>query len=189
MVDFFVPSGNEEEFAKAAKEIGVDEFVFLYSFKDYKKKLSGEYETGVIFEDEVSISMVRKAVQLSDYVVVKAYDNLREVLEKNKRIYVYGLELGEQKDFVHFRNSGLNHVLVKIAKDNKIKFLFNFSEFLSLNPKKRGVVLGRLKQNIELFKKYKVEFSFASFANSKFNIKKGYGAIQKLLESNKLDLI
>lgn len=189
MVEFFVPNGNEEELAEAANRLGIDKAIFLYNVKDYRDKSKGEYKTGIIFEDEVSNSVVRKALQLSDYVVIKSYDNLREIIEKNKGLYVYGLEFGEQKDFIHFRNSGLNHILAKIAKDNKIKFLFNFSEFLSLNSRKRGIVLGRLKQNLGLFKKYKVEFNFVSFADNKFNIKKGYNAIQKLLESNKLDLI
>jgi len=38
-----------------------------------------------------------------------------------------------------------------------------------------------------MYKKVNVEFNFASFASNGFGIKKNFSALQKILESNKVD--
>jgi RNase P/RNase MRP subunit p30 len=118
-------------------------------------------------------------------VVVRCNENIREIMEQTRNIYVFGCEDQKKHDFIHYRNSGLNHILANIAKENKIKFLFNFAEFIKLDNHKRAIVLGRLKQNIMLYNKYKVGFEFASFASTQFQLKKDMIAIKRLLESNK----
>jgi len=143
MVDFFVPKRNEKQLVEAALAMGITDFVFLYSLEDYKKysKDDSSYQKGVLLKDKVTLSRVLKATKLSEYVVVKATEGIRKIMERCKGIYIYGSEMDDKADFVHFRNSGLNHVLMNIAKEKNITFLFNFRDFLELGNKKRAVVL------------------------------------------------
>jgi hypothetical protein len=195
MTDFFITkNNNEQELISFAKKLNIVRFVLLYSFKEYKNIIASNFfsdvEKGIIIE-KANVNDILRASQISKYVVVKmdfSYkDKLRSILEKCKGIYIYGIEFHDEFDFVHFRNSGLNHILVNIASDNKIKFLFNFADFLKLDNKKKAIVLGRLKQNMILYNKADVDFDFTSFAIDKYGIKKDLNTIQKLLKSNKVD--
>ena len=69
MVDFFIPKGNEEELASTAFMLGIDDFVFLYSFDEFKKllKKESEFKMGILFEEKPSSSKLNKAVNMTDY--------------------------------------------------------------------------------------------------------------------------
>lgn len=184
MVDFFVPNENEEELLNIVGA-GSKDIIFLYSMGDFKSaKVANK---GILLKEKYTLNDIFKAQRLAKNVVVKYNDNIRMILEKTKRIIIYGCENENKLDFIHHRNSGLNHILLAIAKKNRIRFLFNFKDFLSLTDNRKAIVLGRLKQNIMLYKKYKVMFNFASFATDKYEIKKDYSSLQKLLESNKIE--
>lgn len=88
-------------------------------------------------------------------------DNLnRKVLEKLP-ISILLINLKGRKDFQKQRNSGLNQVLAKIAKKNKIKIGINFDEIIeSKNLKEKSEILARIKQNIFLCNKNKVQMKF-----------------------------
>lgn len=79
-------------------------------------------------------------------------------------------ELYEDKDSLHERNSGLNHILCKLAKKNNIIIAFSFSDILKADSK----LLGKIMQNIKLCRKYKVRTLIASFASSKFEMRSPY---------------
>ena len=59
---------------------------------------------------------------------------------------------GKQDNFKQ-RDSGLNHVLCNLARDNDIVFGIDFLEILEVQGKERGEVLARIMQNIMLCKK------------------------------------
>lgn len=88
-------------------------------------------------------------------------DNLnRKVLEK-LAISILLINLKGRKDFQKQRNSGFNQVLAKIAKKNKIKIGINFDEIIeSKNLKEKSEILARIKQNIFLCNKNKVQMKF-----------------------------
>ncbi len=89
----------------------------------------------------------------------------REELKKNIDI-VYGFEESNRKDFIHHRNSGMNHVLAKILHEKDIIVAFSFNSFLSGKD-----VIGRMRQNVKLCRKYKVKMVFASFATSPYEMR------------------
>ena len=60
---------------------------------------------------------------------IKSSDDDRRVFEKNKNIFIYNLE-DKNRDFIHYRNSGLNQVLCKLAKKNDIAICFNFQYYI-----------------------------------------------------------
>src|SRR3989338_11038963 len=71
----------------------------------------------------------------------------RKAFEKKKDIIVYNLE-DQKRDFIHFRNSGLNQVLCKLAKKNNIAVAFNFNLVLNNDEMSRSQILGRMMQNV-----------------------------------------
>ena len=83
----------------------------------------------------------------------------RKVLEK-LLIQILLINLNERKDFSKQRNSGFNQVMAKITKKNNIQIGINLEELKNSKPKEK--ILARLKQNIELCKKNKIQMKFIS---------------------------
>jgi len=93
----------------------------------------------------------------------------RNFFESKKTDIITSLETSLEKDRTHYRESGLNHVLCKLAKKNKIAIAFNFNNIL--NAKKRYPLLGRIMQNIRLCRKYKIPMIIVSFANDRYDMR------------------
>jgi len=70
----------------------------------------------------------------------------------------------DEEDFMHFRNSGLNQVLVKLAKKNDVGIGFSINN-LQKNENKIDL-LGKIMQNIMLCNKYKVKVYIVEFINN-----------------------
>jgi len=77
--------------------------------------------------------------------------------------------LGNRKDSLHQRNSGLNHVLCILARDHTVAIGFSFSSIL--RSQKRGELLGRMMQNIRLCRKYRVQMVIGSFAQTPWELR------------------
>jgi RNase P/RNase MRP subunit p30 len=108
----------------------------------------------------------------------KDFNKLRELVKKEKKIKIYSsdddeinrkvieklpveillINLENRKDFLKQRNSGFNQVLAKIAKKKKVKIGINLDEIIE--SKEQNRVIARLKQNISICKKEKLEMQF-----------------------------
>ncbi len=75
-------------------------------------------------------------------------------------------ELG---DFMHSRNSGLNQVLVKLAKKNNISIGFSFNKIIKLDNLSKAKLLGKIMQNVRLCNKYKVKIYIVNFFNDEID--------------------
>jgi len=84
----------------------------------------------------------------------------RKVLEKIKINIYLSPETNQEKDRLKQRSSGLNQVLCKIAKQNKITIGINLSK---INNSK---ILARIKQNIKLCRKSKTRIVVGTFAKN-----------------------
>ncbi|MBI5066526.1 hypothetical protein HZA97_09940 [Candidatus Woesearchaeota archaeon] len=166
-MDFVFPNNNEEEFAKTAKKLSIDNLVFVYTDIKMVKKMEG-VKTALL----ASPKQVNSAKRFVDFVIVKSGEDDRFALEKSKPDFMFGFEFAGRKDFMHQRASGLNQVLCKIAKKNNIKILFPFSDLLKQLPENKSVIIGRLIQNIKLCRKYGVSLSICSFAKTPFEMRK-----------------
>lgn len=83
----------------------------------------------------------------------------RKILEKTE-INILLLNQKNRKDFQKQRDSGLNQVLVKLAKKSNTKIGINLDEIIETNPKQKAEILARIKQNIKLCSKNKVQMQF-----------------------------
>ena len=96
----------------------------------------------------------------------------RKVLEKEP-INILLLNQSKRKDFQKQRNSGFNHVFAKIAKKNNVAIGINIDEIIDSEKKQKAEILARIKQNIKLCNKNKLEMKFIFQKNKKsiYNLK------------------
>src|SRR3989338_8145669 len=76
----------------------------------------------------------------------------RKILENKDVDMIAGLELNK-KDRLKQRDSGLNEVLAKLAKQNNIKIGLDISELKNKKGKEKAKILARIMQNIKLCKR------------------------------------
>ncbi len=175
MRDIVIPNGNENEFIMTAESLGFQELVFLYpSGKFDAVDLSGlqartkmKISKAALVAKKDIVMMNRKA-----FTVSQASDDLRSTLETGPCM-VFGCEEASEKDYLHHHGSGFNQVLAKIAHDKRITYGFSFSSVLKADLALRSKIIGRMSQNKMLFKKYKVNYLIASFAESPESMRAG----------------
>ena len=83
----------------------------------------------------------------------------RKILEKEP-IQVLLINQTGRKDYQKQRNSGFNQVMAKIAKKTKILIGINLDEIIQSTGKTRAEILARIKQNIKLCNKNKLNMTF-----------------------------
>ncbi len=143
-------------------------------FKKITSKLqisNADKEQGYLIDAEEK--EVRKIIDtlkpLNKQIAVLAReDNFnRRMLETCKINYLVSVEGGYRKDTLKQRDSGLNHVLAKIAKQKNISIVINFSEISKTRQKQRAILLSRIMQNIKICRKAGCRLNMATFAEKK----------------------
>jgi RNase P/RNase MRP subunit p30 len=157
--DLVFPKGNEEHLAGMAKRLGITHLILCYSLKDPLLKDRAK-EVAILshegFTTEFAILVtsqqeVSKAMHLTKSIVAIA----RPEFFEDKRVgYIIDFEGGRRDDFIHHRNSGLNQVFIAQAKRTNKTLLVDARQLL-FGQLPQPVVLGRVKQNNDFFKKYK----------------------------------
>lgn len=107
----------------------------------------------------------RKKIRESKGKPVAFYSNndelVRKVLEKEK-VKMILLNLAERKDKVKERGSGFNQVLAKLAKKKNTTIGIDLDEVFEAEGKKKAEVLARIRQNIKLCNKDRLDMEFIS---------------------------
>ena len=112
-----------------------------------------------------------RIIQIKQFRVVEGgSDEINRKTVENKQVDILlAPEKNREKIYMHQRDAGLNQVLCKLAKKNKVAIGFSFSELL--NVKNKILTLGQMMQNIRLCRKYKVKIIVASFAKNKWEMR------------------
>jgi len=100
----------------------------------------------------------------------------RKILEKEK-IDILLLNLSGRKDKMKQRNSGFNHILARIAKKKNVLLGINLDEVFSSNLKEKAEILARIRQNIKLCNKNKLNMVFVSEKKRNKNNLKSLGLL------------
>ncbi|MEM3126877.1 MAG: RNase P subunit p30 family protein [Candidatus Woesearchaeota archaeon] len=162
MHDIVFPNNNEQEFLDMAKQLGFDSLIFVYPLNKHK-------ENHAIL---ASPNELYKAKKLSKIILCNS--NERNIFESNCPNVVFELENISKVDSLHFRYSGLNHILCNLAKKNNISIGISFSLALRSKGMLRSQILGRMEQNIMLARKYGLKTIVASFARSPSEIRSAH---------------
>lgn len=161
IADIVLPSGNEDEFIQMAKRLGYKSLCFAYSkLPDKKPKPAGLQ----IYNCALATIENAKKPGKSDLVIVESSEKDRRAVEKERPDLIFGFENSKKHDFLHQRNSGLNHILCRLAKENSVMIGFSFSHLMGMDPR----LLGRVMQNIRLCRKHGTKMLIASFAREPY---------------------
>jgi len=166
--DIVIPEKNEAEFIEMAARLG-SALLFVYERIDEKQlmELKQSFPSARFGFLATNLNKLPRP-GMFDIIMGKQG---REFIEHPRVKLIYGFETLEFKDRFHQRNSGLNEVLCKLAKDKGKILAFDFSSLL--RAKDKTLVWGRLLQNARLIKKYKNEFVIASFARTPWGMRTG----------------
>jgi len=111
-------------------------------------------------EARKEINFLKKEFPKQEIGFVSDNDELnRKVLEKIKIDFLTILQTN-RKDRQKQRNSGFNQVMAKIAKKNNIKIGICLDEIITSNKKEKAEILARIRQNIKLCSKNKLNIKF-----------------------------
>ena len=103
-------------------------------------------------------------------IIVKAQspEFNRKILEYGKFDILLSPELSENvKDTVKNINSGLNHVVAKIAAKNGISIGIDLNSLRNLDKKKKAIALSRIIQNLKIARKSKAKIKALAFKDAK----------------------
>lgn len=170
MIDLVFPKNNEKKFIEIALKLGYKNICFLYPYGTKIKELK-KNDINVFSGFVAKPSEIQKAKNKSDITIVKSSEKDRYIFEKSKPDIVFDLEAKGKKDFIHHRNSGLNQILCNIAKKNKVIVAFSLKSLLDTKSMLRAQIIGRIKQNIMLCRKYKLKTVIASFATKPYEMR------------------
>ena len=156
MIDIVFPDGNEKEFIEMAKRLGYSGICFVYN---NPKKIEIKSNLKII-----SGTICKNKIKKSDLILLES--NNRTLIKK-KPDAVFNIE--GSRDFIHQRDSGLDHVICKEMHKFGVNYAISFSNILNSDDKER--LIGRIMQNIMLCNKYKVEVLIASFAKHAYEMR------------------
>ncbi|MEK6908835.1 MAG: hypothetical protein AABX23_02165 [Nanoarchaeota archaeon] len=86
-------------------------------------------------------------------IVAKEDEFNRKILEHGNFKIILSIEKGNRKNNIRQTNSGLNHILAKIASKNKIAMGIDLNEIKYLEPKQKAERLSKIIQNIKICRK------------------------------------
>lgn len=135
---------------------------------DFSKKVDGYFIISQGNEEKV-----RKIVDFlkgkNKIIAVEGFDNIfnRRIIETMKVNYLVSIEKMNKKDNIKQRDSGLNHVLGKLAKEKGVGIVVNYSELRNFEEKELSKMLARIIQNLKVARKTGCEIKVASFAKKK----------------------
>jgi len=91
----------------------------------------------------------------------------RRVVETLRVDYLVSPERGLKKDTLKQRDSGINHVVAKVAREKGILIVVDMGGVSRLNGKEEALRLGRVIQNVRVCRKAGCGIRIASFGTSK----------------------
>jgi len=127
----------------------------------------------VVFQPR-NVADFKKLKFLPDTLVLgSAQDEklIRRLLEDKRIDGLINIESSTGREHTHYRRSGVNQVIAKIARENGKFYCMDFSRILQTPIYNRYILLGRMVQNIRIFQKYRVPIAIASFASNKYELR------------------
>jgi len=108
---------------------------------------------------------------ISEFKIVtggRSLEDNRKLIEKKMDIFL-SPEENTNKNSVKFLDTGLNHVICKIAAEKNIAIGFSFSSLL--NSDNTALTLAKFRYNVKLCRKYKTKIIIGSFAKNMFEMR------------------
>lgn len=133
---------------EASKKIGIDIFIGLEAttFEELKKLVNIRRDYDILLVRGTNLDLNRKAVQTKEVDILTHPEYNR-------------------------KDSGLNHVMAKLAAKHKVAIEINFREILLSSKNTRSHIMHHIQNNVKLCKKYKTPIIISSGAVSHWQLK------------------
>jgi len=115
----------------------------------------------------------RKAIELADLILVDGGEEAvnRKASECWEVDIISHPDRNSSKDFMHQRNSGIDHIMARFMQDRCIAIEINFAEVLNSYGILRARILGRMMQNVILARKYNTPVVITSGAQDRWGLR------------------
>lgn len=102
-------------------------------------------------------------------IIVQAQDSEfnRKILEYGKFDILLDVHITKGRDKLRQADSGLNHVLAKIAAKNRIVIGVDLERIRGLERKEKALALGRIMQNIKVCRKSHTQIKLLNYKDKK----------------------
>lgn len=178
--DFVVPKNNEDVFCSIAKKLGYSGIFFCYSFEEFSKR-GKEIDKGIgVLKDKFELDIfsyvlcereknIEKAKKLNKNVLFLSNKecDVRNLVQKFKPCVITNLEF-QNHDFMHHR-AGINQVIAISMRENNVSYGISLN--LIFSSKYKAEIIGRMKQNVRLAKKYSVPIKFFTLSKDPYKMK------------------
>ncbi len=130
---------------------------------------------------EKAKKLIKEAIKKKEIpITIKAQNDEfnRKIIEYGKFDILLGLEESNKTDKLKQANSGLNHIMAKLAAKNKISIGINIEQLRKLNKERRAITLSRIIQNIKTCRKAKTKIKLLNYKdkNNAFYLLISWGA-------------
>lgn len=105
------------------------------------------------------VKKILKKEQFPKVVLAQDDEFNRKILEYGNFDILLSIEKGNRKNKIRQQDSGLNHVLSKIAKENNIALGIDLEEISKLQAKEKAERLSKIIQNIGICRKSKTKIA------------------------------
>ncbi|MBU0762718.1 MAG: hypothetical protein KKD39_06800 [Candidatus Altiarchaeota archaeon] len=155
-----------EKVPKEALELGWSSVCVAVDFPG-KRTVAETLQAAVVKSDIEKNT--KKAVETFDLVFVEASkeDDARKASELWNVDILYNNELNEARDLIYNKSSGLDNVICTFMAERNIGYLINASNVLDSGGSSRVKLLGRLRQNVLLCRKYGVKVVLSNCAKDR----------------------
>lgn len=168
-----------DKIVETAKRLGysgiglVEKYANLDRFKKIEEKAKSVKDLKVILGIEVEVDGVKelkravmKAKKYSNFVVVYGGEyKINRAAAEDSHVSVLSHPEYKRSD------SGVDHIIAKFAAENGVAIEINFHEVLETFRKIRSFVLGHMRLNVELARKYGTPVIITSGARSKWDMR------------------
>jgi hypothetical protein len=120
--------------------------------------------------DSNNINLVKEMLRKNNTdLFIKAKDEIfnRKIIEYGKIKAIFGIENTSKENNLRNVESGLNEYLARTASKNGISIGIDLEEIRKVNKKRKGELLGKIKQNILLCRKEKANLLIKGFKDKR----------------------
>jgi len=177
--EFSEGKSSVEDFAKRAKILGFKGICFAVFYKDGKrvdrlKKRAIEVSKKIGIEIFIGLEATTLE-ELKKLINVRRYYDILLVRGMNLNLNRKAVQTKEVDVLTHpeynRKDSGLNHVMAKLAAKNQVAVEINFREILLSSKSTRSHIMHHIQKNVKLCKKYKTPIIISSGAVSHWQMK------------------
>jgi len=143
------------------------------NLKDLPEKVGDtEIYSGAVISSNVEKN-ARKALEYADIVIVSGGvgDVNREASECWEVDILLHPERNQEKDFMDYRNGGVDHVMASYMAQRGIALGIDLSQLLYLSGRSLAQLIGRVRQNVRIALKYNVPIVLVSGALDRFGMR------------------